>query len=142
MILSLKFVLSDLIFVPEHYNLIRNMSELMSNLNSAWIQTLLHFRETGLICCATCPGASTLRVDLLSSHSHDLLGLHADGDLIWHKHPAVFTFHSYPIPHHEVPECGLASLCKQGTHFPFVNNQMIGMEFFPWKSPSMVQFHY
>lgn len=31
------------------------MSELMSNLNSAWIQTLLHFRETGLICYATLP---------------------------------------------------------------------------------------
>lgn len=54
--------------------------------------------EKGLICCAICPGASTLRVDLQSSHSLDLLGLHVDGDLIWHKPPAVFTLSSYLPP--------------------------------------------
>lgn len=51
------FVLSGLIFVPEHQNLIRNMSVLMSNLNSAQIQSLLCFMEKGLICCAIYPGA-------------------------------------------------------------------------------------
>lgn len=59
--------------------------------------------EKGLICCAVCPGASTLRVDLQSSHSYDLGGLRVDGDLVWHKHPAAFTFHSYPLPQLSVP---------------------------------------
>lgn len=78
--------------------------------------------EKGLICCAICPGASTLRVDLQSSHSHDLLGLHVDGDLIWHKHPAVFTFSSYlPPPARGPPKGrvgGLTELHKQGIHSP------------------------
>ena len=56
------------------------------------MQTLWHFMEKGLICCAIFPGVCTLRVDLQSSHSPHLLGLLADGDLMWHMDPALFPF--------------------------------------------------
>ena len=48
--------------------------------------------EKGLICCAIFPGVCTQRVDLQSSHSSHLLGLLADGDLMWHMDPALFPF--------------------------------------------------
>lgn len=85
--------------------------------------------EKGLICCAICPGASTLRVDLQSSHSPDLLGLHVDGDLIWHKHPAIITFHSYPPPSAQCPQkarhVALHSCVKKSPHSPFANNRVV-----------------
>lgn len=121
------------------------MSELMSNLNSALIQTLLHFMEKGLICCAICPGASTLRVDLQSSHSHDLLGLCVDGDRIWRKHPAVFTFSSYLPPSARGPPragCEASQSCiNKASVPPFANNQVSGVGFLSGRAPAMVQFH-
>lgn len=84
--------------------------------------------EKGLICCAVCPGASTLRVDLQSSHSHDLLGLHVDGDVIWHKHPAVLT---HPPPSAQsLQRAGceaLHSCVNKAPHCPLANSQVVGV---------------
>ena len=55
--------------------------------------------EKGLICCAIFPGVCTLRVDLQGSHSSYLLGLLADGDLMWHMDPHPLSFQ------HLVPSC-------------------------------------
>lgn len=71
------------------------------------------------------------RVDLQSSHSHDLLGSHVDGDLIWHKHPAVFTFNPYLPPSVRGPE-GAGSeallICINKTSSSrFAKNQALGV---------------